>query len=376
MRGGGPMTTLVRLESFSKRTPLWRDILANIVDDEHNDYDEVDLPKILPWLAPTLISDKAHGDRKLHQSDVEAHPLQSYFGTPRRIGLRFAGPGRCPMMGCHGPLVEGFVQKPWGVNYGIWTHPLTPYRRQKEGAEPYSVKPKSTRFGYRDWTATIVGEESGKLADPARNVRSARSERRAQFAEAADAEAQLRAAGWVTNNMEAVTYLDATRPLHITSTEKAQRALDRAARRYAEAAELAVAALVLALRVAHFAEGAKPSTDTGLFADARSAFFETTENTFHATLDSWLSAPEQPPEAAARRWLADMRRAAFTAFEDASAIPITDIERARRVARGFGGLRASFAGCGKLGAQLFQALELPAAAQNSGNRRKTDGETP
>ena len=71
------------------------------------------------------------------------------------------------MTGEPGPLVDGFSQKPWGVNYGLWTHPLTPYRRQKEGAEPYSVKPKSARFGYRDWTPVVVGGNQGVLAEPA-----------------------------------------------------------------------------------------------------------------------------------------------------------------------------------------------------------------
>jgi CRISPR system Cascade subunit CasA len=374
MRGGGPMTTLATIESASTRAPLWRNILANVVNDQANEYDEDDLLKILPWLAPTLVSDKASGERKVHQSDPDAHPLQSYFGMPRRIGLRFGGKGRCPMTGLVGPLVGGFVQKPWGVNYGIWTHPLTPYRRQKEGAEPFSVKPKSARFGYRDWTAVIVGEERGQLACPSRNIGSARSERRAQFSEAADAKAQLRAAGWAMNNMEAVAYLDATQPLHIASIEKAQRALDRAARQYAEAAERAVAMLVFALRSALFAEHAKPSTDTGLFADARAAFFEATENDFHAALDSWLATPDQPHEAAARHWLACMRRAEFTVFETAAAIPITDVERSRRVADAFGRLSAGFAGYGRLGTQLFETLGLPPAEIKVGKGRKADGE--
>ena len=45
---------------------------------------------------------------------------------PRRIALQVRGHGACSMSGIQGPLVKGFVQKPWGVNYGDWRHPQRP----------------------------------------------------------------------------------------------------------------------------------------------------------------------------------------------------------------------------------------------------------
>jgi CRISPR system Cascade subunit CasA len=238
MRGGGPLTTLV-LPGTEKgmRAPIWRTILANVVEDPRNEIDDGELPNVLPWLAPTIISDKANGERAVAETDTSVHPLQAFFGMPRRMALRMAGSGACPMTGVEGPLVDSFGQKPWGMNYGLWRHPLTPYRQQKEGAEPYSVKPKSGRFGFRDWTAVVVGEKVSMLAHPAKPMSAARHERRRLLRGDGGAEARVRAAGWAMNNMEAITYLAAEQPLHLAASEEAQDALDLTALRFARAAD-------------------------------------------------------------------------------------------------------------------------------------------
>ena len=100
MRGGGPLTTLVIPGSAgSERPSLWRLILANLPQHERLEFDSDELPKILPWLAPTLVSDKAHGEHVVSEADDDAHCLQAFFGMPRRIALQFAGEGVCSMTG-------------------------------------------------------------------------------------------------------------------------------------------------------------------------------------------------------------------------------------------------------------------------------------
>ena len=137
LRGGGPLSTFVIPGAAAGERPsLWRIVLANLPLIPPGGAGGAELPKILPWLAPTLVSDKAHGERSVHEADADVHPLQAFFGMPRRMALRIAGSGVCAMTGRTGPLVDAFVQKPWGVNYGVWMHPATPYRRQKQGAEP------------------------------------------------------------------------------------------------------------------------------------------------------------------------------------------------------------------------------------------------
>ncbi len=374
MRGGGPLSTFVIPSAAAGERPsLWRIVLANLPQDEKVEFDAEDLPRILPWLAPTVVSDKAHGERLLSEGDAAAHLLQAFFGMPRRIALRFAETGVCAMTGEAGPLVDGFMQRPWGVNYGLWCHPATPYRRQKEGAEPYSVKPKSARFGYRDWTPVVVGETDGAIAHPAEIVHLARHRRAASLRGAGGADASIRAAGWAMNNMEAVAYLSAQQPLHLAADERAQDALDRAAKRSTRAAEATVAMLVRALRAALFSEGAKPSTDKAVFEEARAALYDATEDAFHDRLNALLEASEADSEALSREWLQTMQRAAFSAFGAGAPIPLDDPERARRVAEAFRNLRAGLSGYGKPGQALFQILDLPLPETSAAKKGKRDG---
>jgi CRISPR system Cascade subunit CasA len=371
MRGGGPLSTFVLPGAgVGARPSLWRVILANLPRGGEYEFDDEDRPKILPWLAPTLVSDKA---RLISEGDPAAHKLQTFFGMPRRIALSFTATGVCAMTGETGPVVDGFVQKPWGVNYGLWTHPLTPYRRQKEGSDPYSVKPKSARFGYRDWTPVVVSETHGLLAEPAQNLSHARKERAKSLRGADGADASMRAAGWAMNNMEAVAFLSAEQPLHLAASEEAQIALDLAAKRFAGSGEAAASMLVQALKAALFSEGAKPATDRAVFEEARAAFYEASENLFHDLLNALLDAPGAEGEASSRKWLHALSRAAFSAFDAGAPIPLDDPERAGRIARAFHNLRRGLSGFGKAGQALFQILELPPPEASAAKRGKRNG---
>ncbi|WP_349508915.1 type I-E CRISPR-associated protein Cse1/CasA [Agrobacterium vitis] len=173
LRGGGPMTTLVwpqRSGSFAA-VPLWRVLLANLPHSvSGSDYlEDLELSRALPWLAPTLTSE-GKPPLEISQTDPRTHPLQAFFGMPRRIRLVVGGEGICPLTGEVGPLVTGFLQKPWGVNYGAWRHPLTPYRQAKETELPYTVKPKSSRFGYRDWVGAVIARKKVHASSPAQPV--------------------------------------------------------------------------------------------------------------------------------------------------------------------------------------------------------------
>jgi CRISPR system Cascade subunit CasA len=345
---------------------LWRAVLANLPRDEKFAYDDGDLPKVLPWLAPTLVSDKG---RVVSEGDTIVHPLQAYFGMPRRIALQFAGLGDCAMTRVSGPLVDGFIQKPGGINYGVSDHPLTPYRRQKEDAEPYSVKPKSSRFGYPNWTPVVVGAKEGVLAYPSQNVALARDERREVLQGAA-----LRAAGWAMNNMEAVAYLNAEQPLHLAESQETQNALDIDAWRFTKAAEAAAGLLGQAVKAALFSEGAKAATDATLFEDARTAFYEATENAFHDLLDRRLSAPLADDENLARAWLGELRRAALASFQSAAPLPLGEPERARRIAAAAKTLGFALAGYGKNGRELFETLDLALPETGAAKKSKRDGD--
>lgn len=362
MRGGGPLTALVVPATNDGAPPvsLWRKISANVVPcDKRLRINE--LPKALPWMAPTLTSEKSHT-----VSLADAHPLQAYFGMPRRIRLAFSSePGICSMTDEEGPLVTGFIQKPYGTNYGMWQHPLTPYRRQKEAGEPYSAKPKSGRFGYRDWVAATVGSKDGKLAEQPTNIKLAKNNRShilSQNKKAADA--RVRVGGWAMNNMEAIAYLITEEPLHLAKTPAQQQALDDLARHFSEAADQAVSQLLAALKKALFSGQKNAPNDKGILDQARAHFFDATEDQFHHLLDDLLQEmPEDgrltDPTASAQHWLWIMRREALVIFDRLAPVPLQDAEKAKNIVDAYGILNATFAGRTKQSKTLYDKLELP-----------------
>ena len=374
MRGGGPLTALVvpATNDSEPPVPLWRKIFANVVPcDKRLRIDE--LPKALPWMAPTLTSEKSRT-----VSLADAHPLQAYFGMPRRIRLVFSSePDTCSMTGRKEPLVTGFIQKPYGTNYGLWQHPLTPYRRQREAGEPYSAKPKSGRFGYRDWVAATVGSKDGKLAEQPTNIKLAKNNRSHALSQNKQAtDARVRVGGWAMNNMEAIAYLFAEEPLHLAKTHDQQQALDDLARHFSEAADQAVSQLLAALKKALFSGQKNTSNDKGILDQARADFFDATEDQFHRLLDNLLQEmPEDgrltDPTAPARHWLGIMRRVALATFDRLAPVPLQDAEKAKTIVNAYGILNATFAGWTKQSKSLYDKLELPLPEKKSKTKKET-----
>jgi CRISPR system Cascade subunit CasA len=374
MRGGGPLTTLIMPGARDDQpVALWHKILANlsVVPQEANI--GAGLQKALPWLAKTLASDKVNGENMVHGQDERVHGLQACFGMPRRVRLVFSSEtGVCPMTGINGPLVSGFVQKPWGMNYGFWVHPLTPYRRQKEDSDSYSVKPKSGRFGYRDWVSVTFGSEDGKLAQPSGNIRSAGGNRAQYLKSSTGSLPTLRLGGWAMNNMEAVTYLSADQPFYVAETPEMRLDLANLARALAKAGDCGHDVLRGALRRALFSDGAKVSLDAGVFSVARSRFYEETEGAFHELLAEAL-AQDKPPEIpdVGKRWIKAMQGVCAELFVELTPAPGADPKGAERIANAYGTLRNGFSGYGASGRALFGALELVPPKTGSSKEKKT-----
>lgn len=376
LRGGGPMTTLVwpdRPDS-ARPAPLRRVLLANLPLGARNApyMDNSGLSRVLPWLAPTVTSE-GKPPAEISEADPRAHPLQAFFGMPRRIRLVVEGEGVCPLTGDEGPLVSGFIQKPWGINYGVWRHPLTPYRQAKETEPPYSVKPKSTRFGYRDWVGVTVGRaEKANAAFPAEPV-SEILRRSEEFRRAGLTSPRLLAAGWVMNNMEASAFLQSVQPLHLAETEDRAQELAAFARLLADTGDTAAALLRNNLKLALFGDGAKTSTESGVFEEATDAFFERTEDSFHEALAVLLSGDLPDDQVFRKRWLARLRRTALDLFDlhatTALLVEAADAKAAERVTEAYRRLRAALGEVGKVAATL--GIAQPVAAGRTKKSRNS-----
>ena len=165
LRGGGPLVTMVAPQA--KRT-LWHLVWANVPVGKPAA--PADFPHIFPWLAPTVLSNGGRG-----VTPAEAHPLQAWWGMPRRIRLDFAEtdpPTPCDITGRPDSVrVTGWRQRPNGANYLAWggRHPLTPHFRLKPGEELLPVHPQPGGIGYRHWLGLVTATRD-ELRSPAHSV--------------------------------------------------------------------------------------------------------------------------------------------------------------------------------------------------------------
>ncbi|MEX2454042.1 MAG: type I-E CRISPR-associated protein Cse1/CasA [Rhodospirillaceae bacterium] len=367
MRGGGPLTALVIPEGTEDGAPLplWQRLWANVMPHGET---RPSADTVFAWLRSDLpigMSEKL-GGLKIHQGtpgfDERLHP---YFGMPRRIRLLFAeAPGVCGITGLHGPLVTGFVQKPYGLNYGDWRHPLTPYRRQKSAETPYSVKPKSGRFGYRDWVAVTVGDGKGErdsLSLPAENVRFARSEAADTLSQRNSLpDARIRVAGWAMNNMEAISYLAAEQPLLLANPSNAF-AVDELARNIASAGEIVSNELRYAIRSV-----LDEKDDKGGIAHARTTFYERTDDAFHHLLAEAIVGGDIADRTdIGKRWLRHLRRAVLAILDETCPVPLDDAQKAAKTVNARAALINTLSGWSRTGRNLYGELRLPEPTNDS-----------
>lgn len=311
MRGGGPLVTLV-----DPGEGLWSCVWANVPYGEPGEMQD------LPWMRPTRVSD----------TGLEALPpegalfaAEAFFGMPRRLRLVGDDTG-----------VTGVIQKPYGINYALWKHPLSPYYRPKPDAGWLPRHPRAGRFGYRNWLGVVAREAVGDASELASCLSEWRTRRGG---------GSVVVAGWSMDNMKPRDFVLSIEPF----LDLAPEAEDRLAG-IILAAEAAAAALRDALKAVIGSEGGET-----LEAE-RESFFMATESRFSAHLAT-LQEGGDPR----RVWLDDLRAEALARF-DALATPGLDQREANEIqriveARKF--LAMAFSGYGKQGKAIFSALDMP-----------------
>ncbi len=176
MRGGGPLTTLV-IPREEDEYPLWKKLWLNVLPQDSAPI-PAQYPVIFPWLAPTKTSEKA-GNLVTPEN---AHPLQAYWGMPRRIELDFSHTrsGSCDLCGeYHEQLLLEMRSKNYGIQYDGWLHPFSPYRQAlKDPSAPWlALKGQPGGLAYKDWLGLLLqGEDKYNKMQPAKVVRTARRE--------------------------------------------------------------------------------------------------------------------------------------------------------------------------------------------------------
>ncbi len=330
LRGGGPLTTLIRGDANQSAT-LWFQLWANVsrsriqIEPLLNDWsNEIQAARVFPWCAPTPTSE----NKKTFRIG-EGHPLQACFSMPRRIRLKFSGISSNASDGgtdAHAdkeePLVTGFKMKSYGINYDEswnapgWRHPLTPYytpKTAKDGTE-LPVHPKTSRLGYRQWaglvfTREVQSEKTGAGRGIARNID--------YFKRRESMSLNILAAGYVMDNMKVVDFLEAEFPLIVAENSEVNHMLEAAAFDFVEAADTAASALRTALGKALDAAAGKTVLEGPV-----NEFWAATENQFRQSLRALAAMPDENALDAklvdtAKAWLRCLGRECLTVYDRA-----------------------------------------------------------
>jgi CRISPR system Cascade subunit CasA len=364
LRGGGPLVTMVMPGSAPT---LWQTIWAN-VPERGAAPARSELPLVFPWLAPTVISEGA-----TVVTPQSAHPLQCWWGMPRRIRLNFvthATPRFCGLTGeTDSTQVVSWRQRPRGANYAVWggTHPLTPHYHQKVGMEKLPVHPQPGGIGYRHWLGLVMASTDG-LRLPAASVSMWHGGRGMNVG---SPRARLVAAGYDMDNMKARGFVESEMPLPSAADKPGQDRLDDLAKRLVESADQVASLLRSAVRNALFSRSATIKLDTGLLNATRERLWEDTETRFFAMLETAAQALGEVSDTERARWRDHLQAVALALFDEAAPLSADSggsaaarIGKARRL------LGIALAGYGPAGALLFDTLLLPAVPSKETKKKR------
>jgi CRISPR system Cascade subunit CasA len=359
LRGGGPLTTLVLPPS---ETSIWHLLWANVPCGTSPP--AADLPRVFPWLAPTITSE---GARVV--TPQNAHKLQCWWGMPRRIRLDFSaeGPaGPCDLTGMPDTVrVASWRQRPRGPNYAAWgrVHPLTPHYASKAGGEYLPVHPQPGGIGYRHWLGFVLQSADG-LRLPADAISTWRRDRMRDTGRDAG---RLIAAGYDMDNMKARAFVESEMPLPGAPDAAAKQRLDELATRLVRSADLVASLLRSAVRAALFSPGATVRLDAELLSSVRENLWEQTEVPFFDALER--AASRDVTEVERTVWRDLLRRTALALFDEAAPLSAFSGSAAPRIGRARRNLIFVLTGFGKDGVALFEILGLSAAEPKARKRK-------
>ncbi len=370
MRGGGPLTTLADpRQSGSKvaadEQPLWYRLWMNAETAEQW---RARAPgggrsapeRHFPWLAATCTSDS----KKPPVTPASAHALQAWFGMPRRIRLEFGNAGVCGLTGILDErVVTGFRMRNFGVEYEGWRHPLSPY--YEDVSVWRAVHPQPGGISWKDWPdLTLRRATSGR--EPAAAVTSAGDRARSLGLP----ELRLHAFGYDMDNMKARAWVSSAQPLFVleNETDENREWLGLLATSLVEATRTAATALSIAIKSAWFDRAEDAGSDPvvpkqRLWAETEILFFEA----IRSALAKGLTL--EGVSNARRGFHAPLQGITLRLFDESTAIGSAPVTALRRHVSARYNLKGTFSGIGKLGAQLYEALNI-AAPERVGKPRK------
>jgi CRISPR system Cascade subunit CasA len=363
LRGGGPLTTLVMLDPKAEEleATLWRDLWLNILPQEATQQltgnsKLAEPAAIFPWLGPTRTSGKGEQETL----PEHAHPLQMYWGMPRRIRLELGGlaEGECDICSLQGvPLVMRYVTKNYGVNYnGAWEHPLSPHYLDEKSGAPMPSHAQPGGFSYRHWSNWVVRSDT---RIPARVVSHFDT-----FNKIPGAQLRIWAFGYDMDNMKARAWYETTVPLYLMPPGEQRQRFIQQANNLIEAAIQAAGYVQGAIKDAWFR---RPGDVRGDTAFLREAFFDRTEGAFYSLLrkSHEMALQESDDTELRQQWLNSLRKEAEALFEERAENGALDEGDLARVARAHNELRKKL-----WGNKLYTILNLVKPKKDQGTKEE------
>lgn len=369
VRGGGPLTTLLQVDTGNPNRSLWHTLWANVLTGPelragNGDADLPERPHAFPWMAPIEKLQAAGGSL----APIQTHPLHVLWATPRRIRLDFdhAVAGTCDLCGRPSEgLVQRYLARPQGLNYkGPWRHGLSPYYRTPEQWLP--MHPQPGGLGYRHWLGLVLGSaDARQTIEPAAVV--TQHLRLVEDSGVEHAELRLWASGYDMDNAKARGWHEALMPLFRLpeADEPLRNKLRDEVGGLIAGASLVASYLRSAVKDAWFSSDAR-----GDFSHIDAVFWDQTEEPFYRLLgqavDTLASADAQAARARRERWRGQLAEVATNAFEH-EFVGAGAIERQnmRRVAKARDALQAKLAG-----PKLRQVLGLPVEETPTTTKRR------
>jgi CRISPR system Cascade subunit CasA len=337
LRGGGPLTTLVLPKNPS--ATLWQKLWLNVLNQDEIQPAETIDAHVLPWLGKTRISDKGQ-----QTTPGDVHPLQMYWGMPRRIRLadKVDG-GLCDLCGnLSESLYQTYRTKNYGTNYdGAWVHPLTPYRFDPKKVNlPLSLKGQQGGLGYRHWLGLVL--QDAENGDEAAKITQFYNEERNRTLRDYGS-ASLWCFGYDMDNMKARCWYESRFPIY-QLTEKQKINLLNWVGELIHAAKETVKMLRGEVKSAWFR---RPEDAKGDMTHIDAQFWEVTEADFYLLLEQLAHLPgdaRMAPSDIYSSWHETLRKQMFQVFETATLTAIPEDMDLKRIVNAQKSLRIKFHG--------------------------------
>ena len=379
LRGGGPMTTLIVADRPKLRETLWGRLWPNVESGRQIAERATRLLRsgegsgVFPWLNATVTSNPKAKGKATTPEDV--HPLQVYWGMPRRIRLSFeeAKGRKCGLTATEDKfVVTAYRTRNYGINYSAgFKHPLTPYYRQNAKKVAWlPVHPQPGGISYRLWPGLVVHSGDG-LREPASVVRHwrqgrARNEYTARFVAFGYDMDNMKARAWTEGEMPLWQLDDDTRELLALFINKVTAGANAVSR-----------LLIGAVKSALYENPRDARGDHGFIGER---FFRETESRFYSSLDDAVRLIGIQPDLddvtveARKRWAQRLEGSALRLFDEYAPFDGLEDRDMHRHVRARFKLVLALRGRGKIGKSLFEGdlgIPAPKATQPRGAEQET-----